>query len=462
MEAILSNKLLVIKDPTPPVRMAIQKLLSYKDKSKEYLLRRKSRIPNFQYTDEYRQLKSEMHGQMYIEMPNNCIAMSSGFAHIVEKWGIPVIDNRIGTGPNVAYPWINKPFDPRDYQEEAIELMLTHYRGLINFATGLGKTLTAIHAIRKIGKRTLIIVPSESIAKQFHKELTDAFGSKNVEIFSGKRKKIANITVGIAASVVRALDEFQKQDLGLIIFDEVHHIAASTFYDIAKALGSVGKLFGLTATDFRSDGKDVMITAGCGNVLIKRDLEWGIKHGWLAKPEVLVKRVPTIGRNFKNDKLKNYREHVLENDVMKHQIDIDIKTALDNGESVLILVDQVSHGEEIAKKFGIPFATGTDNKSQEYVDQLNAGKIPGLVGTDGKVGEGTDTKRVDVLILANFAGSLGPLIQAVGRGARKYGNKQTVRVHDYIPTGSDMLARHANSRVEYYRKITDIVDVIDA
>jgi len=144
---------------------------------------------------------------------------------------------------------------------------------------------------------------------------------------------------------------------------------------------------------------------------------------------------------------------------MKNQIESDIKRYMDEGKSVLCLVAEVAHGEELSKNLGIPFAQGKDKKSQSYVERLNAGEITGLIGTGGKVGEGTDTKRVDVLIIANFMASKGPVVQAVGRGLRIYGSKSECIVHDYMPRGSDMLSRHAKQRIAYYKEITDDVQV---
>lgn len=461
MEALLTNKLMVIKDPTDEVARHVTSILSYKDKSIQYQIKRKLRQPMFKYSEEYKLLQEKAEGVMYKWLPGGHIAMSSGFSYMCNTFNLPVVDQRKETGVKCAFPWVKKPFDLRDYQDEACTLMEQNYRGVINLATGLGKTLTALHLIRRIGRRTLIVVPSESIANQFVKELKEAFGDRRVELFSGKRKKLADITVGISASVVRAIDTFKAHDLGLIIFDEVHHIAADTFFDVARGLGDVGRLYGMTATDFRSDGKDIMISAGCGEVLIRRDLIWGIQNKWLAEPEFVIRKVDTsYKKNYRDDKLRNYRAHVLDCPEMNDAIRHDIRTALNNGESVLVLVDQVSHGEMLAKEFNLPFATGTDNKSQEYVDQLNAGTIPGLIGTDGKVGEGTDTKRVDVLIMANFAAGKGPVYQCLGRGTRKYGNKTKVRVHDYIALGSDMLKRHAEGRIDIYKTTTKNIQII--
>ena len=203
-----------------------------------------------------------------------------------------------------------------------------------------------------------------------------------------------------------------------------------------------------------------MIFAGCGKILVKRDIKWGIEKGFLAKPKFIIRNVPTLGVDFKNDKLKSYKEHVLNDVVMKQQILSDIQGYIAQGKSVLCLVDEVSHGEELSKQLGIPFAQGKDKDSNKYVEQLNAGTISGLIGTDGRIGEGTDTKRVDVLVLANFAASKGPVIQAIGRGLRIHPGKLECIVLDYIPQGSTMLSRHANGRIGYFQEITLDVTII--
>jgi superfamily II DNA or RNA helicase len=112
----------------------------------------------------------------------------------------------------MALPWKKKPHDPREYQEEAINIAMESWRGVINFATGLGKTLTALHLLKRLKRKALIVVPSESIANQFYKELSDAFGDTNVGYFGGGKKKIKFITVGIAASVFNSLETFKNEN----------------------------------------------------------------------------------------------------------------------------------------------------------------------------------------------------------------------------------------------------------
>jgi superfamily II DNA or RNA helicase len=458
MKAIITNKLVVIQNPTDDIVRTFEKICSFTDKQKEFQVKRMERNPFQKNSPLLSKLRKEVNGSLLKRITGGHLVFNSGLHYFLPM--LPITDRRQETGITMSLPWKSKPHDPRPYQEEAIEVAMNSWRGVINFATGMGKTLTALHLLKRLKRKALVVVPSESIANQFYKELSSAFGDNNVGYFGGGKKKIKFITVGIAASVINNLDKFKEEELGVVIFDEVHHIAANTFYDISIALGDVGRIYGLTATDFRSDGKDIMINAGCGPVIVRRDIKWGISNGFLAKPKFIITEVDTEGPDFQNDKLKNYKAHILNNDKMKNQIRSDIQKYMAEGKSVLCLVGEVAHGEELSKDLGIPFAQGKDKESQRYVDELNSGKIKGLIGTGGKVGEGTDTKRVDVLILANFMASKGPVIQAIGRGLRIYGDKTECIIKDYIPKGSTMLSRHAKGRLAFYRDITDDVTVI--
>ena len=465
MKITVNNDYTNISGATPQLIQTLQSELTYTDKAKQYQLRRLSRTVWGRTSPLYKQLQQEVQGKLYTMNGNDMMISSAFYGYLLENFPnemkmASILDNRKHTGAKIVVPWVNKPHPLRPYQQEAVDLMLSNYRGVINFATGLGKTLVATHLVQQYKKRTLVVCPSDSVAKQFYDQFVECFGKKKVGFYGGGKKQISEITVGIAASVSKYVSEFQAADLGLVIFDETHHTPATTFFDIAEGLRGVGKIFGLTATDYRSDGKDIMITGGCGHVLIRRDIKWGVENGFLAEPYFIIREIPTAGRDFKDDKLKSYKEHVLNNQIMKSRIEGDAKAMMASGKAVLILVDEVAHGEELSKALGIPFATGLDKKSQSYVDDLNAGKIPGLVGTDGKVGEGTDTKNVDVLILANFVASKGPVTQAIGRGLRKQGTKTKCLILDYIPMGSTMLSRHANNRIGFYEEITDKVKVI--
>ena len=465
MNIILTNDKLTITDPSEDVIDFVKTNLSYTDKAAQYQLKRMSKNPYLRTSAAYAALQKTVKGKVY-ELSGNTLTIPSGFITQFQQVfpNYKFSDSRVETGQKLSLPWDKAPFAPRDYQVEVINTLLspTQFRGIVNFATGLGKTLTALHFIKQYKRNALIVCPSDSVAQQFYTQCVDAFGKNMVGFYGGGKKKINDITIGIAASITRNTDEFKNANFGVVIFDEIHHIAADTFYNIAEAVAGVGKVFGLTATDYRSDGKDIMITAGCGPVIARRDVKWGIENGFLAEPYFLIREVETGGKDFGDNKIKNYKEHVLHNSIIKNLIYNDALNMMNAGRSVLILVDEVEHGKELSKQLGVPFATGEDSKSQDYVDDLNKGLIKGLVGTDGRIGEGTDTQNVDTLILANFVASKGPVIQAVGRSLRKTATKDKCIILDYIPLGSKQLSRHAHSRVNYYREITEKVKIVSA
>jgi len=458
MKVVFENKNITVHDASPKHRSIIRDFLSYKDKSKEFQYRRMSKNPYHKGSKAMIKMKDEIEGCLMVENQDGSITVPAGFHQMFNN--AEVNDLRHETGIDISLPWKKKPFELREYQLEAVSEMESSFRGLINFATGLGKTLTALYAIRKFKKKTLVLCPNASIAENFYKELVDAFGDSRVGFYGGGKKKIKDITVGMVQSVNNNIDKFVAENLGMVIVDEVHHIPASTFYNIADKLGDVGRVYGLTATDFRADGKDVMITAGVGPVLIKRDLIWGIENGWLARPKIFIRDVPTLGREFKGDKLKNYKAHVLSDSTMNDLIVKDINGFLGRGLSVLCLVNEVAHGEYLSQQTGLKFATGKDKESSTYVEELNTEAIPGLIGTDSKIGEGTDTKNVDVLILANFVASKGALWQNLGRGLRIFKGRNNVIVIDYRPLGSSMLSRHADTREGYFREITPDITIL--
>ncbi len=461
MKITIENDKAVITNPSESVLQIIKSSLSYTDKSKEYQIRRMMKNPWLRNSPELKQIQAESKGKIY-EFNLNTLSFPSALIYLIadEIKNISIQDLRKETGKTIALPWLKKPYDLREYQEEAVSILLKESRALLNLATGLGKTLTSVHLIKRYKKNCLVVCPSESVAKQFYEQLVDAFGSNRVGFYGGGKKKIKDITVGIAASICKNTDDFKKENLGLIIVDEVHHLAANTFYSITSDLASVGKIIGLTATDYRSDGKDILINAGCGPVVLRRDVKWGVENGWLAEPYFIVREIQTGGRDFKDDKLKSYKEHILNNNNMKDAIRNDAERMMASGKSVLILVDEVAHGEELSKQLGIPFATGEDKMSQSYIDALNNNNIKGLVGTDGKIGEGSDTKNVDVLIMANFVASKGAVMQCVGRALRKQDNKTKALILDYKPMDSTMLSRHCDNRISYYREITDKIKIV--
>lgn len=152
------------------------------------------------------------------------------------------------------------PFSPtlslqaRPYQRDAIRNWLTSDgRGVVVLPTGAGKTVVAFQALAEVPVRTLVIVPTIELLRQWRTGLIEKAGvpEDQVGVVGGGERTVRAVTVmtyDSAAMPRRRLNEF-----GLLIVDEVHHLPAPTYRAIAEKAAAPWRL-GLSATPERSDG----------------------------------------------------------------------------------------------------------------------------------------------------------------------------------------------------------------
>jgi superfamily II DNA or RNA helicase len=142
----------------------------------------------------------------------------------------------------------------RPYQRDAIRRWLeSDGRGVVVLPTGAGKTVVAFHALAEIPVRTLVVVPTIELLRQWHAGLIEKAGlpPDQVGMVGGGERTVRGVTVmtyDSAAMPRRRLAEF-----GLLIVDEVHHLPAPTYRAVAEKAAAPWRL-GLSATPERSDG----------------------------------------------------------------------------------------------------------------------------------------------------------------------------------------------------------------
>ena len=126
-------------------------------------------------------------------------------------------------------------FTPRPYQQSAVDAWLRNGgRGVVVLPTGAGKTVVAYDAIARMAVRTLVIVPTIELLRQWRsgmierlrlpKSLVGAVGGG--EHTTGP---LTVITYDSAAMKRRKLDGY-----GLLVFDEVHHLPAQSYRAIVE------------------------------------------------------------------------------------------------------------------------------------------------------------------------------------------------------------------------------------
>ncbi len=145
---------------------------------------------------------------------------------------------------------------PRPYQREAVQRWLdAEGRGVVVLPTGAGKTVVAMMAMEAVGARTLVVVPTIELLQQWRVGLIEKLGlpAESVGVIGGgsyEPRPVTVITYQSAASPARPL-----LDVGLLVFDEVHHLPAASYRRIPRKVGAP-YILGLSATTERMDGRE--------------------------------------------------------------------------------------------------------------------------------------------------------------------------------------------------------------
>ena len=142
--------------------------------------------------------------------------------------------------------------NPRPFQAEAREAWLRRgRRGVVVLPTGAGKTILAVLLIARVGRPTLIHVPTIDLMHQWRDVLT-RFLEVDVGMLGGGLSEERAITVTTYDSALLHVSS-RGNRFGLCIFDECHRLPAEQYRFIA--LSSIAPFrLGLTATPERADG----------------------------------------------------------------------------------------------------------------------------------------------------------------------------------------------------------------
>lgn len=357
--------------------------------------------------------------------------------------------------------------------------------GLIKHSTGTGKSLLSQMIIQKLGLRTIFLVPSVSILKQMVRRFEMAFGKKNVSGYGGGKKGLGYITVATYQSVNLA-PEGTFDEFDMVVSDETHKSGAETFYDaVTNKLKNAVYRLSLTAYEERADGGTMLVEAGCGPIIHEYNAPEAIADGYLAKPTFMVYDVwSTKGTWMKykmkdgkrtaigaepsveydgDDDLKAYRNWMLGNDKLNAFVAAAIGSFVEDGKSILVLVDEKEHAERLVKLLpdaGFAFGGGKDN--EQLLKSFNQRKLKVLIGTSC-LGEGTDTIPVDVLFNLQGGASKSRTLQATGRALRNetdengVAQKPTTLVIDFNFPLSKMLTRHYQVREKIYKEMGEVL-----
>ena len=134
-----------------------------------------------------------------------------------------------------------------------------------------GKTILGMFAIHCCSQKALVVVPTKEIEEAWVKDATKAFPGMALGSIRGKTVDCDSpITVGSIQTLMDLDPSLWSEKFGFVLFDEVHRVAAEKFANTVKRCRANIRL-GLTATDFRKDGRFISVRWHLGNPCFKTE-----------------------------------------------------------------------------------------------------------------------------------------------------------------------------------------------
>ena len=365
----------------------------------------------------------------------------------------------------------------RDYQEKAVSGALAVNRGIIEHATGAGKTIEQMALVENLGRRALILVPSVEILNQSYKRFRKVFGRDVVgKVGDGKRDIEKDIVISTAQSLWRGKTDWAKgliKSAEVLILDEAHHAGfkpegiwgGTTWYALTMWMTKAYFRFGFTATpgEEGTPGRR-LLEAATGRVLHRMGVNELREQGWLVSVVVRMYRIQVRVKGL--GWLESYKKNVEENDERNQLLVDKIVEAFDRDKMILVIVERIRHGlrlrsllEGVLGSGVVQIMTGDtpSGDRKRMIKLFREFRRPIMIGT--VFGEGVDIPEVDVLVVAGAGKSSRGVVQKVGRALRISEGKQGAEVIDIMDTGGGMMERHAKERKRIYKKLGFKVEV---
>lgn len=343
---------------------------------------------------------------------------------------------------------------PRDYQQQAIYKSLKHKRGVIEAATGAGKSIIIYTILRFMMEDTkgkiLLVVPSINLVNQMFSDFKeyawhDSYDS--VTLLYGKSKHYdpdKRVTISTWQSIYKNNIGFFKQFSGVIV-DETHGAKSISIQTVLKKCINAEYKLGLTGTLPTEDIDRMNIFGYLGPVIYKLKSKTLIDKGFLSNIRIVNLHIRYNDDEIKINKVRKYAEeldfiisHPKRNNVLKYIFDSKYVSQNDN---VLILSHRLSHIDYMVEyltelypdKTILSITGNTDPEQRETIRKnIESGTGIILVATYGTLSTGVNIPKLHHVIFSTYYKSKIKVLQSIGRGLRKHKSKDYVILWDLV------------------------------
>ena len=342
----------------------------------------------------------------------------------------------------------------RIYQQAAVNDVLHRDFGVLEAATGSGKTVMALSATARRQQPTIILVHTKELLAQWAERVRSFLGIEPGLVGSG-RYDIKEVTVAMVQTARKHLDDLPSH-FGQIIVDECHRTPSSTFQEVVSAFDAKYML-GLSATAYRRDGLTRLIYLALGDRVHRVDPGVLQANGAVLTPKIIIRETA-----FQYEYNEDYQAMIAElvaDPARNRLIARDVCTNT-KSDTALVVSDRVEHLHILARMVdfdGTEILTGNSPKAERgrIVEDVNAGRVRVLFATVQLLGEGFDCPGLTDLYLATPIKYKGRVIQTAGRILRPAPGK-VARIYDYVDIEQPVLAAQARTRARALAEVAGI------
>lgn len=344
----------------------------------------------------------------------------------------------------------------RPYQKGASVDMVTRYpQGVLEAATGSGKTVIACDIIAKRKQPTLIIVHNKELLYQWQGAIKK-FLNYDCGLIGDSKFDVRPITVGIINTVRNKVEQLSDK-FGHVICDEAHRSPAAIWMETLVEFPAKFYL-GLSATPWRRDGLGKAINIYIGHKIHIVDKKMLHSTGAVLKP--IIKLVSTdfnyMYRDDYSKMVSTLCKDYARNGLIVHSVYDDFKKYRQN---ILIVSDRKNHCAQLQYqlknqarlKSQVLTGSVSSKKRLKIIEDIKNGECNILIATLSLIGEGFDCPDLSALFLTTPIKFSGRLIQVVGRILRPKKNK-VPRVYDFRDNNVHVLKYQGINRSKTYIK----------
>ena len=319
--------------------------------------------------------------------------------------------------------------------------------GYFHLCTAFGKSylikaMAMSYNAMQSGKKIIVLEENQSVVKQMARELTvnSSLQKSDVGMFFAESKDTDTpIIVCTYASMKKMIERVGRENIGLVLCDEAHHILSENRQNVAQEFADCA-LYGFTATsDYGIQDKNCATVFGpvIDSVTVRDGIE---RDGLLCstKTGLFLSNIPVDLTHAIAQGHDDYDPNILDELLRASHVDglrrgladwylngVDDTIGTVFGKQTIINVPSISEAERVAREFNVaaaakglePIACAYHTKTSDAVlDEFNAGKFPVLVQVN-KISEGYNNPNVAICI--NYpTHSMVRSIQRSGRALR--------------------------------------------